>query len=86
MKKLSTTYPGPKRTPPKVRPKPVNTVTDHALVRYMERVMKLDVEAIRATMLTADNKAWIAKFRDGKFPIGEGHYAKAVDGVVVTVL
>lgn len=85
-KKIGPPAQGPRRTMPKPKPKPVNTVTDHAVLRYLERVMGLDVEAIRETMLTEENKAWISQFRDGKFPIGGGHFAKAVNGVVVTIL
>lgn len=78
--------PGPRRTPPKPKPKPVSTVTDHAVLRYLERVMGLDVEAIRETILTEESKVWIKTVGHGKFPIGNGHFVKVVNGVVVTIL
>ena len=38
-------------TPKKFRPSPPALVTDHALVRYMERVMQIDVERLRGELL-----------------------------------
>lgn len=77
-------YPGPKRTPPKVR-KPAHMVTDHALVRYLERIMGLDVEAIRETILTPAQKQQVRDVRECKLPLGGGHTAVVVNSVVVTI-
>lgn len=84
-KKLTTSYPGPKRTPPKhVHPdKPM--VTDHALVRYMQRVMGVDVETIRESILTDDQVAKIKALRDMKMTLGPGVTAVVINGHVVTI-
>lgn len=77
---------GPKWTAPKVHRAPPKEITDHAVLRYLQRVLDLDVEAIRETMLTADQKLLAKQLRDCKLPLGGGHYAKVVGGVVVTIL
>jgi hypothetical protein len=82
---------GPKRTPPKqFRPepykKPPQVVSDHAVLRYMERVLGLDVEVIRNTMLTASQVEVAKRMREGELPIGGGHYARIVNGRVATIL
>lgn len=78
--------PGPKRTLPKRRPDADKKITDHAVLRYIERVMGMDVEGVRRTMLTAEQRAWVQRVQTGSFPIGDGHVAKVVNGVVVTIV
>lgn len=84
-KKLHTQLPGPKRTPPKkVHPnKPM--VTDHALVRYMERVLGVDVETIRGSILDDTQVNKIKALRDVKLPLGPGVTAVVIGGYVVTI-
>lgn len=76
---------GPRRTPPKRRAPNPTGITDHAVLRYLERVMGVDVEAVRRAILTPDNKALIARLKSGKFPIGAGMLAVVVDEVIVTI-
>jgi len=61
------------------------TVTDHALVRYMERVMELDLDAIRAQILTPANVVKIKAIRNGRIPVGNWSDLVVVEGRVLTV-
>jgi hypothetical protein len=59
-------------------------VSDHAVVRYMERVLGLDVDAIRREILTPE-RAQAIKF--GAHVIkAEGYVLRVEKNVVVTVL
>ena len=81
---------GPKRTPPKLfRPEPQKEpqiISDHAMIRYLERVLGMDVEVLRRTMLTPSQLAMVKGMRDGELPIGGGHYACIKNGRVATIL
>lgn len=59
-------------------------VSEHAIIRYMEREMGLDLELIRNEILTAERKALIKRLGDGKYPLGN---SKAIvkDLVVVSI-
>lgn len=62
---------------------PVSTVTDHALIRYLDRVMGLDVEAVR-DRLAADAAPAIAA---GACSFSSGGHTLAIrDGRVTTVM
>jgi hypothetical protein len=60
-------------------------VSDHAMIRYMERVMGLDLEDLKAEISNIDMAAH-AQLGDGNYPI-KAISARAVvkDGVIVTV-
>lgn len=77
-------FPGPKRTPPK-RVIQKKDVSDHALVRYLERVVGLDVEAFRLTMLTEEQKLMAKALQDCDIPLGGGVTAVVRSGIVVTI-
>jgi len=58
-------------------------VTDHALIRYLQRVYDLDVNALRSEMI-GDNEAMIRGFSTCK--ITRGDYVLVCDnGKVITV-
>jgi len=62
-------------------------VTDHALVRYLERHVGLDFERYREEMLPIDLKIAIATCGDGKYPIpGTNCVAIVKNESVITVL
>lgn len=48
------------------------TVSEHAIIRYMERVMGIDVEELRGNILTDKLKSQIEQLGDGKYPINGG--------------
>lgn len=68
------------------RLKPANEprVSDHAMMRYMERVMGLDIEKIRSEILTDNAKAAL-KMGATKYTVN-GVKFKAKNGVFVTVI
>lgn len=63
--------------------KPVHPVTDHAVIRYLERVKGMDVEALRAK-IGHNAAAAIEAGADGQ--ISGGFIYKLKDGVVTTVV
>lgn len=69
------------------RPQPPakHTVSDHALMRYFERVLGLDIEAIRSGILTAEQDALVRSGVECKVKLANGIYAVAKGGVVVTI-
>jgi hypothetical protein len=60
-------------------------VSDHAVVRYMEICLGLDVHKIRETMLADGRGEMVKRLQFAKMPIGAGKLV-ARKGVVVTVL
>jgi hypothetical protein len=61
------------------------TVTEHALLRYIERVMKIDLADIKDKILSESNKEYINKLRTCKIPV-DGKYKLVVkDKTVVTI-
>lgn len=61
-------------------------VSEHAMLRYVERVLKVDLGAVRAAILTARNVATINFVRSGKVPLGDGITLVVKDRTVVSVL
>ena len=60
-------------------------VTEHALLRYAERGMGFDVEAVTKEILSPSTLSFIKKFKTGKVPIGNNLQAVVRDGHVVTI-
>lgn len=65
--------------------KPV-VVTEHALLRYLERVCGVSMEETRKKILPEETEAHVKSFRTGTFGVAGSHKVKAKNGVVVTVL
>jgi chromosome segregation ATPase len=61
-------------------------VSEHALLRYAERVMGLDLAEVRAKILTPRNVAAINFVRNGKVPAGDGMTLIVRDRSVVSVI
>ncbi len=59
------------------------TISDHALVRFLRRAMKIETEKIRGDLLKTLAHINIG---DGKYKLTEDLYAVVRDGVVVTFL
>lgn len=59
-------------------------ITDHALIRYLERVKGIDLNAIREEILPAKRKS-ILKSGAGRIK-GDGYELICADGAVVTVI
>ena len=64
-------------------------ITEHAFLRYFERVCKYDLERVKALILTPDVLAQIKKLGNGTYPVeraGGGFKIKVQNGAVVTVI
>lgn len=60
-------------------------VTDHAVLKYLERVEGVDVERARRSLVDEETATRIKQLRSGTFP-RDGYRLKVRDGTVVTVL
>ncbi len=60
-------------------------ITDHAIVRYMERIKHLDVEQVKKLIVPEASRKTIERFRSGMFPVGT-HVVVVKNGFVKTVL
>ena len=61
-------------------------LSEHAILRYIVRSMKLDLKAVEELILTDDLKLLHKKLGNGKYPIGNGLKAVIHNNVVVTVI
>lgn len=62
-------------------------VTDHAMLRYIERGMGVDLQHVRLAILGPDSRQLHIKLlRDCTIPIGGGLRIVCKDGAVVTVV
>lgn len=64
---------------------PEPTVTEHALLRYCERLYGIDLEKVKADILTPATIAKINALKSAKLEIGPGVYIVVKQRVVVTV-
>lgn len=63
------------------------TISEHAILRYLERVVGVDIEQLADKILPPSEKALVEEFRTGRFPVNQGDFKIVVqDGVVVTVI
>jgi predicted RNase H-like nuclease (RuvC/YqgF family) len=60
-------------------------VSEHAILRYLERVYKLDTNKLYEEIVTVELKNNYAKLGNGSYSI-DGCMVKIVDNVIVTVL
>ena len=61
-------------------------VSEHALLRYIERAMGIDLEAVRAEILTPRNTNAIKTLQTCKLPLGNQLKAVVKEGVVVSIV
>jgi hypothetical protein len=59
-------------------------ITEHALLRYFERVLGYDLEAVANGLMTDQVKAMLSQMPNGKIP-SVGCRLVAKDGVIVTL-
>jgi len=60
-------------------------VSEHALLRYLERKYNLDLEDIKREILTNDNVIMIKNMGNGKYPISDGLKAVVKNNTVITI-
>lgn len=61
-------------------------VSEHAILRYLERVMEYDLSLIEQAILSESLKASYKTFGNGNYPVSDGVKAVVKDGVVVSIL
>jgi len=61
-------------------------ISEHAILRYIERVIGLKPEEIASKILSDKEREAVASMGDGTYPVQETHKVKVKNGVVVTVL
>ena len=61
-------------------------VSEHALLRYVERVMKIDIGEIKKKILTADVVQAITHFHGGSIPHPDGFTCRVRENVVTTII
>ena len=61
-------------------------VTDHAVVRYLERVMGLNIQQLRCDILPAPTARLAMQMGNGKYPLGNGARAVVYDKKVVSIV
>jgi len=60
-------------------------ISEHALLRYLERVKGMDIQAFKDEILTDKLKRIIQTLGDCKVPLGDGNTAIVRNYVIVTV-
>lgn len=60
-------------------------ITEHALLRYVERVMQIDLEEVKNKILASGSVVMAGDFPNGKFEIGDGFVAVVRDRTIVTI-
>lgn len=60
-------------------------VTEHAILRYAERAMGLNLDDVRKAILTKELYAFSKAFKCGECPIGHDLMAVVEHGTVITV-
>ena len=61
-------------------------VSEHAMLRYLERVYKLDLFKIESEIASQELLNKVQELGSGTYSCDESYSAKVVDGVVVTIL
>ncbi len=60
-------------------------VTEHAILRFLERAMQFDIEQVKEKILSAPAINNKAKMPNGKYPICEGLKAVIKDNCIVSI-
>ena len=60
-------------------------ISEHALLRYFERILGFDLEKIRQEILTPDILNLIDFAKSGKVPFQQGHHLVCRDRIIVTI-
>lgn len=61
-------------------------ISEHALLRYIERVLNIDIEEISNSILTDQFKTLVYTLGDGKIPLNNDFTAIVKDNVVTTII
>lgn len=61
-------------------------ISEHAILRFLERVKKIDIEATKKEILSDLARAQAKALGNGTFPVSATHRVKVKDNTVVTIL
>ncbi len=61
-------------------------VSDHAIIRYLERALNLNIGDIRREICSRDTEGSILTLGNGRYPIGDQLQIVVENNVVVTVV
>lgn len=61
-------------------------VSEHAILRYLERSKGLDMELVKNEILSESTKLLIYKMGNGKYPIGHGLKACVKNNTIVSIV
>ena len=62
------------------------TVSEHAVIQYLVQTGRLDLDAVKAEILTDELAGLIKQLGSGKFPLGNGTKAVVKQNVIVTII
>ena len=60
-------------------------VSEHAVLRYLERTMELDLKAVETEILSEEVVSQYRTLGNGKYPVSNGCKAVIKDNVVLTI-
>jgi predicted nucleic acid-binding Zn-ribbon protein len=60
-------------------------VSEHAMLRYLERAHGIDPDELKQHILTSQVRTMINGMASGKFPLGNGMRAVVKDRVIITI-
>ena len=60
-------------------------LTEHAILRYLERKYSINLDEIRQEILTEDTKSLINTLQSAKIPIGDGLRAVVKNKTIITI-
>lgn len=61
-------------------------ISDHAIVRYFERIGGLDIESVKQEILSDAECLLISSMGDGKYPIGDRFQVIVKNSTVVSIV
>ncbi len=61
-------------------------VSEHAMLRYIERVMGMDMEKLKKQILPDLTQSQIRALGNGSYPVGKSHRVKVRDNTIITIL
>lgn len=62
------------------------SLTEHAILRYLERVHGLNINEVQDKILTEELKAMVEKLGNGKYPIGHGVRAVVRNNAIISIV
>jgi hypothetical protein len=60
-------------------------VSEHAILRYLERVRGIDLDDIKKEILPEHVEAQVRTLGNGTYPVGQTHKARVQNNVITTV-